>query len=119
MKKLFLFLTILSVSCMSMLTSCQKSNADLIKEYEGVCKELVTATENGDFTKIATLAEKGQKLEKELSERDLTDEEKSQLIEIQSTVASGVISGAADGLSNMVESAANAAEKIMSDDSDE
>ncbi|MDE5822195.1 MAG: hypothetical protein K2H50_02400 [Paramuribaculum sp.] len=109
MKKLFLTVAIVA---MTMLTSCKKSNADLIKDYDSVCKELVEATKNGDFAKVATLSEKGQKLENELSGRELTDEEKLQFQEIQSKVVSGIVSGAADGISNMIESAGEAAEQV-------
>ena len=109
MKKLFLTVAIVA---MTMLTSCKKSNADLIKDYDSVCKELVEATKNGDFAKVATLSEKGQKLENELRERELTDEEKSQLQEIQSKAASGIVSGAADGISNMIDSATDATETL-------
>ena len=109
MKKLFLTVAIVT---MTMLTSCKKSNADLIKDYDSVCKELVEATKNGDFAKVATLSEKGQKLENELRERELTDEEKSQLQEIQSKAASGIVSGAADGISNMIDSATDATETL-------
>lgn len=106
-------MAVVAVTCMTLLTSCKKSNADLIKDYESVCKELVTATENGDLAKVATLSEKGMKIEKELSERELTDEEKSQLLEIQSTTAEGMVSGAANSISNVVESATDAADQIQ------
>lgn len=102
----------MAIVAMTMLTSCKKSNADLIKDYDSVCKELVEATKNGDFAKVATLSEKGLKLENELSERELTDEEKSQLQEIQSKVASGITSGAMNSVGNVLDSAADAAETL-------
>lgn len=112
MKKIFFSMAILAMTCMSLLTSCQKSNADLIKDYENLCKEIVEATEAGNLVKVATLSDKGQKLEQELSNRNLTDEEKAQLLEIQANVATGVVSGAAKGVGNMLESAAGAAKEI-------
>ena len=112
MKKFFLIMAVVAITCMTALTSCKKSNADLIKEYEGLCKELVTATQNGDFEKVASLSEKGQELEKELSERELTDEEQSQLLEIQATAASEIVGSAAAGIGDVLESASEAAEEI-------
>ena len=112
MKKIFFYLTIASISGMAMLTSCQKSNADLIKDYEGLCKEIVEATKAGNLVKVATLSEKGAKLEKELSERTLTDDEKAQLLELQANTATAVAGGAVDGFGNIVDSAAESVEKI-------
>ena len=102
MKKFFLIMAVVAITCMTALTSCKKSNADLIKEYESVCKELVTAAQNGDFEKIATLAEEGQKLEKELGERELTDEEQSQLLEIQASTAAEMVGGASEAPAEQV-----------------
>lgn len=112
MKKRFFYLIIASISCMAMLTSCQKSNADLIKDYEGLCKEIVEATKAGNLVKVATLSEKGAKLEKELSKRTLTDDEKAQLLELQANTATAVAGGAAEGFGNIVDSAADTVEKI-------
>lgn len=66
----------------SALTSCSKSNDDLIKEYKELCSEVATAVKEGDAAKIQELSAKGEKLGKELSQRDLTDEQKAEILNI-------------------------------------
>lgn len=74
------------------IASCSKSNGDLIKEYGEICEEVAEAYKNGDMSKVTSLAEKGQKIETELSKRDLTDEEKAEVAGITLKLA-GSISG--------------------------
>ena len=78
MKKNFLrFLGMLVLALC--ITSCSKSNGDLIKEYSEVCEELADAYNEKDVNKIASLSEKGEKLLTEIEQRDLTDEEKAEV----------------------------------------
>lgn len=73
--------------------SCSKSNSALIDEYRSVCKEIGEATKKGDLIEVTKLAQKGEKIEKELNERDLTDEEKAEILKISTEMASDVVSG--------------------------
>ena len=75
------------VACTSLflgflLVSCSKSNDSLIKEYKDLCTQVEKAIKDGDITKAVSLAEKGDKIEKELSERTLTPEQQAQVLEI-------------------------------------
>ena len=63
--------------------ACEKSNADLLNDYQKLTEEMVSAIQDKDLVKIQKLSEKGEKLEKELNERDLTDSEKEQMAEIE------------------------------------
>ena len=87
----------LSVCIGSLLTSCggEKSNMDLINEYKELCSEVSKAIKNGDTNKIPELSKKGEALEKEINERELTDEEKAEFIKITNTLMSEFPEGAA------------------------
>lgn len=61
------------------MASCKKSNADLIKEYQKVVTEYIEAVKAGDTEKAAKLDKEGEKLQKELEEANLTEEEKAEL----------------------------------------
>lgn len=98
------------IVCSASLTSCKKSNADLIDDYRDLCKEVVEATKDGNLVKVASLAEKGQKLEAELKERDLTDDEKAELLQIEQETAAEAADAAVTGTSKMMESATDALE---------
>ena len=65
------------------LYSCAKSNEDLLKDYKNVASELVEASQDGDLKKMEELAKKGEKIDKELNGRDLTDSEKEEKAEIE------------------------------------
>ncbi|MBP3298271.1 MAG: hypothetical protein J6L73_01160 [Muribaculaceae bacterium] len=81
MKKTFvLAVAALAVAGTLCLSSCKKSNADLIDEYKELCQEAVDAAKSGDAKKAEEIKEKGEKLQKELEGRDLTDEEKQEII---------------------------------------
>lgn len=82
MKKINYLLTVATVILSTALFSCSKSNDALIEEYQQVCTDINTALKNGEMTKVATLAEKGEKIGKELDERELTDEQKAKVLEI-------------------------------------
>lgn len=83
MKKCFMYLLLSAAILLSGgLASCTKSNDTLIKEYKEVCKEVVEAIKKGDREKLITLTEKGQKIEKELNERELTPEQKEEVEKI-------------------------------------
>lgn len=104
MKKFFMILmTAGAILLGSGLVSCSKSNQDLINDYKNVCQELVEATKDGDLTKIASLTEKGTKIEKELSERELTSEEEAELAKIAEEVANAAVSGASNMMDNALE----------------
>lgn len=71
--------------------SCEKSNADLLKEYQKVAEEIVTAIKDDNTAKINKLSEKGEKLEKELDQRDLTESEKEEKAIIEAEIFSSLI----------------------------
>lgn len=76
---------VMALACAALvlgMAACKKSNADLIKEYKKVATEAVEAVKEGDIVKAAKLAQEGQKLEKELQEANLTDEEKAEVAQI-------------------------------------
>ena len=90
MKKLFFPLAALALSIS--LASCSKSNEALIKEYKELGEQIEAAAEKGDMQKIATLAQKGQKLAKELDGREFTEDEQVEILEITSEIAKAAAS---------------------------
>lgn len=82
MKKIKVILSIAVLALSASLTSCSKSNEALLNDYQDLCNELVEAVKSGDEAKAQEISEKGEKLAKELEGRDLTDEEKQQLVKI-------------------------------------
>lgn len=86
MKKNFLRFLGMFVLCLC-IASCSKSNGDLIKEYGKICDEIGVAYQKGDMDKVSSLVEKGEKIEKELSERDLTDNEEAEVVAIATRLA--------------------------------
>lgn len=80
------------------LSSCSKSNDDLIKEYSELCEEASQAIKDGDLTKLPSIAEKGDKIEKELKNRDLTEDQKEEVARITLQLADDMGEAAADAL---------------------
>ena len=78
------------IACGSVLVSCKKSNADLIKDYEKVCNEMVEATQNGDLPKVQKLGEKIANMKSEFEGRDFTPEEQQQIAIISMETIGGV-----------------------------
>lgn len=102
MKKKALFLVASLAICGSMmLSSCKKSNADLINDYADVCKEMVEAIKDKDLGKMQKLAKEGEKIENELRERDLTPEEQKQVVELTAEIAKESMSGS--GLDSLLD----------------
>lgn len=97
MKKIFLSVAVCAMMAIAT-TSCSKSTPDLLNEYRELGKEVVEATKNGDLVKIQSLAEKGEKIEKELKGRELTDEEKAELAKIETEISSQMSGAASDML---------------------
>lgn len=82
------FLSIFAAAVLALaVASCSKSNEQLLNEYSDLCKEAVEASKSGDLVKMMSIAEKGTKVEKELSERTLTDQEKEKLTKITEEMA--------------------------------
>lgn len=75
----------LGTLCLSSMVfcSCKKSNEDLLKDYQEVSEEMVSAIEYGQLDEAKKLSEKGEKIDKELRERDLTDSEQEEKAEIE------------------------------------
>lgn len=99
-KSFFIFMTLVALVCGSALTSCSKSNQDLIKEYQELCDEMIQAVKDGDAKKVESIGKKGDKLAEELDKRDLTDEEKQEVLKITSEMVSEMTSVAADAFGN-------------------
>lgn len=93
MKKKFYFL-IASLAIFSVLTlsSCSKSNEELISDYKVLCEKVESAIKEGNMEKVASLAKEGEKLGEELDKRELTSEEQAQVLEITSNLA-GTVAG--------------------------
>lgn len=70
--------------------ACEKSNKDLLKDYQNLSQEMVSAIEDKDLNKIQKLSEKGEKIEKELCERDLSEYEKEKKAEIEAEMMSSL-----------------------------
>lgn len=81
MKKIFLILIVVGAFFMQGLTSCSKSNSELIDEYKTAIKEQIEASGRGDSEAARKAGEKASKISKELEGRKLTSEEKQQVIE--------------------------------------
>lgn len=80
------------------LSSCSKSNDDLIKEYSELCDEASKAVKDGNLIKLSSIAEKGDKIEKELKSRDLTDAQKEEVARIELQLANDMSETAVDAL---------------------
>ena len=96
MKKILCLFAAIALICGVGLTSCSKSNDKLIEEYSEVCNDITKAVKDGDLVKVGVLAEKGQKIEKELNERDLTDEQKEEVAKIALKMASEAAQSASE-----------------------
>ena len=70
--------------------ACEKSNKDLLKDYQKISEEMVSAIEDGNLDKARKLSEKGEKIDKELGERDLSDSEKEEKQEIEAEMFSAL-----------------------------
>ena len=91
MKKLSTYCALFALLLGSfMFASCEKSNKDLLKDYQKVSEEIVTAIKDGDLIKAKQLSEKGEKIDKELGERELTDSEKEKKAEIEASVVGSI-----------------------------
>lgn len=70
--------------------ACEKSNKDLLKDYQEVSEEMVSAIKDKDLNKVQKLSKKGEKIEKELGERDLSESEKEEKAKIEAGMMSSV-----------------------------
>lgn len=103
MKKILSIMAAIAVVCCMALTSCSKSTPDLINDYRDLCKEAAAAVEKGDIVKLATISEKGAKIEKELNNRELTPEEKEELVKISADFAKALANKATGNASDSSE----------------
>ena len=102
MKKLFLSLGCATMMAV-MMVSCSKSNEQLLEEYRQTGTEVVEAMKAGDMAKVQSLCEKGDKLEKELQKRELTDDEKAELLKIELEIANNVGGAGVDMMQNAMD----------------
>ncbi|MDE6536221.1 MAG: hypothetical protein K2K82_09485 [Muribaculaceae bacterium] len=101
MKKIKVILSIAVLALSASLTSCSKSNEALLNEYQDLVNEMVEAVKNGDEAKLEKISKKGEALEAELEKRDLTAEEKQQMVKIAQEAASTMVSNAMQGAADM------------------
>ena len=97
-KRIVTFMMAAAVMCSVALSSCSKSNKDLLNEYRATANEFVEAVKSQDEAKIKSVSEKGDKIVKELRERDLTEEEQKEFASISIEMLSGSIGGAMEGM---------------------
>lgn len=103
MKKIFLSIALCAMMALAT-TSCSKSNTELLDDYRKIGTEVVEAMKAGDMSKVESLCKKGEKLEKELSERNLTAEEKAELAKIEYEIANNATSAATDMVNDAAKS---------------
>lgn len=72
--------------------ACEKSNKDLLNDYQKVSEEMVDAIKDKDLNKIQELSKKGETIEKELDERDLSESEKAE----KAVIEAGIIKALSD-----------------------
>ena len=72
--------------------ACEKSNKDLLNDYQKVSEEMVDAIKDKDLNKIQELSKKGETIEKELDERDLSESEKTE----KAVIEAGMIKALSD-----------------------
>ena len=72
--------------------ACEKSNKDLLNDYQKVSEEMVDAIKDKDLNKIQELSKKGETIEKELDERDLSESEKEE----KAVIEAGIIKALSD-----------------------
>lgn len=95
MKKKFLPLfAVIAVVCSMMLVSCHKSNAKLIEDYRDVTENIIEVSTKGDFDKLESLLEESMKISEELNERELTAEERAEIVRIDNEALSKISSKA-------------------------
>lgn len=79
-----------AIGCSSMLMSCSKSNADVIKQYETVCKEAAEVANSGDMEKVKKIEEKIQAVQKEMEGREFTPEEQQEILDITTNMIQSI-----------------------------
>ena len=87
-----------AVMCSVALTSCSKSNQDLINDYRKTAEEFVQAVKDKDEAKVKKLSDKGENIVKELEKRDLTESEKEEFTQISLEMITGAMGGAFEGM---------------------
>ena len=97
-KKLLSLMMAAGLMCSVALSSCSKSNQDLLNDYRSVANEFVEAVKSKDEAKIKEVSEKGDKIVKELRERDLTEEEQQEFANISLEMLTGSMGSAVEGM---------------------
>ena len=97
-KKILSIIMAAGVLCSVALSSCTKSNKDLLNEYRETANEFVEAVKAQDEARIKAVSDKGDKIVKELRERDLTEEEQKEFADISLEMITGSIGGAVEGM---------------------
>ena len=92
-KRIFTFAAATALVMSLTLTSCSKSNASLINDYREATQEFVEAIQAGDSEKVQKISEKVEKISNELGERDLTPEEKQEIVQISVEAAGAAFGG--------------------------
>lgn len=123
MKKLIYLLGAFLVTLCMGLTSCKKSNADLIKDYEVKSHEINEALQSGDANKAEKLNNEAMKILNELFDRGLSREEEEllQKVILDNAIknSSAVGSGALKKAGEMYDEGMKNAEKVLKDQNPE
>lgn len=93
-KKILPLFAVIAVVCSMMLVSCHKSNARLIEDYRDVTEKAIEVSTKGDFDKLESLCKKAVKIGEELKKRELTTEEKAEIVRIDNEALSKISSKA-------------------------
>ena len=75
------------------LTSCSKSNQDLIDQYRKASVELVEAAKAGDTDKVEKVQKEIEGIANDLDKRELSEQEEEEILEITSNMISAAFSG--------------------------
>lgn len=70
--------------------ACEKSNQDLLNDYQDLVTEMADAIENGNLIKVQEISKKGEKIEEELNKRDLSESEKNEKAKIEAEIVSAI-----------------------------
>lgn len=100
------------------LTSCSKSTPDLINAYKNAVKEQIEATGRGDSEAAQKAGEEATKIAKELEGRNLTPEEKQQILDAASEISETAVSTGIEMMNNATNQANDETEVDFSDESE-
>lgn len=115
MKKFFSILIVTAALFTQGLTSCSKSNSELIDEYKSAIKEQIEAEGNENPEAVRKASEKASKIAAELKTRTLTPEEQQQVADAASEVAETIVNTGVKMMNNAINQASDEMNDNLSD----